>query len=73
MDGLRNKIICGVAGASGGLAGALSLANCAGGACASCLRCLGFAGAGILIAALGRNKKSGKIGEKQDAISEVVD
>lgn len=65
MDGLREKIICGVAGASGSLAGTLSLANCPGGPCASCLRCLGFAGAGILIAALAKKSWKAKEAGKQ--------
>lgn len=68
MAGLRNLILCGAAGASGGLSGILSLSRCPGGACASCLGCLG-AGAGILLAAMinksisGKEKRQGPRGE----------
>ena len=59
MGGLRNRILCGGAGASAGLSGILSVARCYGNACTSCFGCFGV-GACILLVVLADKAKGNK-------------
>lgn len=66
MEGLRNRIVCGCAGAVSGLAGMLSLSKCSGSACTSCFGCVA-AGAGILLVTL--LNKSKEVKERQNGVA----
>lgn len=60
MKKLKQRILYGLIGASGGLAGLLPLARCSG-HCTACFGCAGI-GLGIVLVLIGQKIKGGKEG-----------